>query len=235
MQNFRAVLGVQDLGVELHGVDLAGLVSHSRHFERVGAAGDDEPRRGRLHGVAVGHPHAGKLGQIDAVPQGAGTNEPQIGRAVLAGFGLLQPAAEVEGQKLHAVADAENRHAELKEALVQSGGVLFPHACGAARQDDRGRLHGFHLLGGDDAGMDFGIDAGFAHPAGNELGNLRAVVYDDNLIGHMASLLQKRSAAVKPRGAGYTLVVNPVVRRFLRDDNVMDVTFTQASRRDFAE
>ena len=83
--------------------------------------------------------------------------------------------------------------------------------------------------------MNFRVNAGFTYTARYQLRHLRAVVYDDNLIGHMASLLQKRSAAVKPRGAGYTLVVNPVVRRFLRDDNVMDVTFTQASRRDFAE
>lgn len=103
--------------------------------ERIGAAGNEETRRRRLHGIAVGHPHAGKLGQIDAVPQGAGTDKPQVGGAILAGFGLFQPTTEVEGQKLHTVADAEDRHAEVKESLVQRGSVLFPHARGATRQD----------------------------------------------------------------------------------------------------
>lgn len=117
-------------GWNWHGVDLAGLVGHGRHFERVGAAGNEEPRRRRLHGIAVGHPHAGKLGQINAVPQGAGTNEPQVGGAILAGFGLFQPTTEVEGQKLHTVADAEDRHAEVKESLVQRGSVLFPTLAG---------------------------------------------------------------------------------------------------------
>ena len=188
-----AVHGVVHFGVELHGVDLAGLVGHGRHFERVGAAGNEEPRRRRLHGITVGHPHAGKLGQINAVPQGAGTNEPQVGGAILAGFGLFQPTTEVEGQKLHTVADAEDRHAEVKESLVQRGSVLFPHARGATRQDDCGGLHGFHLRGGDDAGVDFGIDAGFAHPTGDELRNLRAVVYNDNFTGHRMSFCSRDS------------------------------------------
>jgi len=33
-------------------------------------------------------------------------------------------------------------------------------------------------------GNDFGIDTGFADPAGNELGDLRSEVDDENLVGH---------------------------------------------------
>lgn len=59
-----------------------------------------------------------------------GTDKPQVGGAILAGFGLFQPTTEVEGQKLHTVADAEDRHAEVKESLVQRGSVLSPTLAG---------------------------------------------------------------------------------------------------------
>ena len=181
----------------------------------------------------MAHPHFCGLRQ--ALPQGRSGSQRKLGRTVFTGLRAGKTSAKTISDKLHAVADTENRHSKFKKSPVQHRSVLAANAGRSARKNDGLRLHGCHFRGLHCAGMNFRVNAGFTYTARYQLRHLRAVVYDDNLIGHMASLLQKRSAAVKPRGAGYTLVVNPVVRRFLRDDNVMDVTFTQAGRRDFAE
>ncbi|KAF5038565.1 hypothetical protein DSECCO2_552940 [anaerobic digester metagenome] len=54
-----AFLGVVHFGVELHGVDAAGVVGHGRHVQGGGAAHHGKAGRGRLDLVAVAHPHAG--------------------------------------------------------------------------------------------------------------------------------------------------------------------------------
>ena len=187
--HLRAVFGVMHFGVELQGVDAAFVAAHGGHVEGGGAAGHDEAGRRRLHLVAVGHPHAGAFAFGEggnAVPQGAVGHLFKVGGAVFAGFGLGEHAAELVGEKLHAVADAEHRHAEFKQALVEAGSVLFAHAGGAAGKNDGVGMHGGHGLGGGDAGMNFGIDSGLAHAAGDELGDLGAEVENDDF-GHAIS------------------------------------------------
>lgn len=58
-------------------------------------------------------------------------------------------------------------------------GVGFAHAGRPAGKNQGRRMHFRHLRGGGHTGMDFGIHPGLAHAAGNELGDLGAVV-DDN-------------------------------------------------------
>ena len=188
-QHGVAVHAVVHFGMELHGVDLAAFIGHGSHFEGGGAAGDHEAGRGSLDLVAVAHPHAAGLGAVQAVPQGAGGFQGQVGRAVFAGQGLGQFAAQVLGQQLHAVADAQHRHAQFQEALVQGGGIGFAHAGRTAGKDDGRRSHSGHFGGGDVAGMDFGIHAGFTHTSCDELGDLRTVVNDNDLaVRHECSL-----------------------------------------------
>ena len=156
--------------MELHGVDFAGFVGHGRHIEGGGAARNGKARRGYKHLVAVAHPHA--AGGVDAFPQGAGRGERKIRGAVFARERLGKLAAQILGKQLHAVADAEHRHAKIKKTGVEHRGVGFTHAGGAARKDDGRRLHCRHLRGGGDAGMYFGVNPGFAHAARDKLGNL---------------------------------------------------------------
>ncbi len=181
-QHGLAFLGVVHLGVELHGEDPALGAGHGRHFQGGRAGNGLEAGRRRHDLVAVAHPDAGGFGH--AVPELAVAGERKLGRPVLAGLGAGELAAQGVCQQLHAVADAEHRHPELEQALVQRRRVLAADAGGTAGQDDRLGPHGLHLLGRHVAGVDFGVDAGFAHAAGDELGHLGAVVDDDDFAGH---------------------------------------------------
>ena len=169
-QHALAVHAVVHFGVELHGVDFAGLVGHGCHVEGGGFAGYGKARRGHKNLVAVAHPHA--AGALNAFPQGAGRGKGKVRGAVFTRERLGKLAAQILGKQLHAVADAEHRHAKIKKTGVEHWGIGFTHAGGAARKDDGRRLHGRHLRGGGDAGMYFGVNPGFAHAARDKLGNL---------------------------------------------------------------
>ena len=110
----------------------------------------------------------------------------QIGRAVFPGFRLGEGSAELVGEKLHAVADAEHGHAEGKNAFVETGSVFFAHAGRTAGKNDGVGVHGGDFLRGDHAGVNFGVDTGFTHATGNELRDLGAEVENDDF-GHECS------------------------------------------------
>ncbi len=111
--------------------------------------------------------------------------------ALVSGFG---GTAQLRGQGLHAVADAEDRQAAVEHFLRRGRG---------ARQ--RGR---FRATGQDDAlgakrrdlgrvvvpGPDFAVDAQLADAAGNQLRVLRAEIEDEDLVvmdvGHGALAMQ---------------------------------------------
>ena len=174
-----AVRAVRHFRMELKGVDASCLVLHGGHVQRGRAARYGKAGGRRFHLVPVRHPHAGGLapaahGEVvpDAVPQRAAAGEFQIRRAVFPRFGLGEFASQIVREKLHAVADAQHRHAQLQQPPVQGGGILFPHAGRAAGKDDGVRLHGRDLFRRGHAGMDFGIYARLAHAARDKLGHL---------------------------------------------------------------
>ena len=83
-------------------------------------------------------------------------------------------------KKLHAVADPQHRNAKFQQAHVQRGSILFPDAGGAAGKNDCIRFQSSNLCCRCHTGMNFGIDARLAHTTRDELGHLRAVVYNDD-------------------------------------------------------
>src|SRR5690606_36744122 len=114
-QQGLALARVGDLGMELHAIPAPGLIGHGRHRDAVGARGDDEPWRRRLHVVAMTHPHiearrhAGVI--VEALQQGIRLHDLDFGAAELARIGRRRGAAELARQRLHAIADPEYRHA----------------------------------------------------------------------------------------------------------------------------
>ncbi len=106
----RAARGVHDLGVELHGVEIARLVGdrregsalrHRDHLETVG-----QPR----DAVAVAHPHLVARALVPhTVEQPAGLDHLQLGAAELAVVAALDAAAQLLNHGLLAVADAQHR------------------------------------------------------------------------------------------------------------------------------
>ena len=116
------------LGVELHAEPFARAIGH-RRVRRVGAGGDgDEAARQFVDAVAVAHPDDERLFGIKPGEQIAAVENFQFGAAV---FALDRPrdlAAADLGQQLHPVADAQHRHAELKDERVALRRVFFVHA-----------------------------------------------------------------------------------------------------------
>ena len=111
LQEVPAPLGVDHLGVELHAVDAAVGVVEGGH-RGVGAGGrGHEPVGHRGDGVAVAHPHLGLGRPVDEERGGAG--EGQRGPAVLAPTGAGHLAAQLLGQQLGAVADAQDGDARV--------------------------------------------------------------------------------------------------------------------------
>ena len=64
----------------------------------------------------------------------------QVGAAELADVGLLDAAAELVDEQLHAVADAQHRHAELEQPPLERRRTVGVHRGGTAREDDPARL-----------------------------------------------------------------------------------------------
>ena len=101
----------------------------------------DEPVRHLGDGVEVAHPHVVLGG--DVVVQQHRRESPRcasiVRAAVLAAHPAAHDAAELLGDQLSAVADAEDRDPEVVDAGIERRRALDVHALRAARQDDRGR------------------------------------------------------------------------------------------------
>ena len=185
----RALGGVVNLGVELHGVKAAGGVGGDGKG-RVGRGAMDLKTRGDGRDmVAVAHPDLFFAGLEPAIQQGGfGGSGRDIGAAELGG--ALTPF-NVATQEVHhhllAITDAKDRHAKGEHF----GGR---HRCALGK--DRGRAAGkdhrfrgkFPQKPGIDpvVGVNLAIDIQLAQAARDQLGDLRAEVDDEQTVvmGH---------------------------------------------------
>ena len=93
-------------------------------------------------------------------------------------------AAQMMRHKLHAVADAQYRYAQIKNTGI---GLIIGvvHRIGAAGKNNSFGVEGFDFGQWHIEGMQFAIHMRFAHAAGNQLGDLRAEVEDEDFVlGH---------------------------------------------------
>ena len=130
-------------------------------------------------GVEVAHPHVVHVGGVVGEQQRR-AGAAQLGPAVLAAHAAPDGAAELLGDQLGAVADAEDRHAELVDRRIERRGAVDVDRLRAAGQDQRGGPAGGDLGGGDAVRDDLGVDRQLAHPTGDELGVLGAEVDDED-------------------------------------------------------
>ena len=176
-QDARTVLGVHDLGMELDAEQAPVRALYRGDRRGLGLRSHREAGRGRGGGIAVGHPHVlvpGRPGQ-----EGAVVGLERRG-AVLRGAGLLDRAAEAGHHQLEAVADAEDRHPGVEQAVRGGRRAVGVDRRGAAGQDDRLRLLGQHLRHRHRGGDDLGVDVALAYPAGDQLRVLRAEIDDED-------------------------------------------------------
>src|SRR5216683_5745386 len=107
----------------------------------------------------------------------------QVGAAELPHLRLLDASAELVDEQLHPVADAENRHAEVEQAVVERGSARRVDRRGTAREDYPARPARGDLLQGNVMRQKLAEDATVANPPGDQLRVLTAVVeYHDLLL-----------------------------------------------------
>ena len=87
------------------------------------------------------------------------------------------------GHGLHAVADAQHRHALLERRLRGPRGLGGGDGFRAAGEDDALGVELGDVFGGGVEGADFAVDADFAYAAGDQLGVLGAEVEDQDALG----------------------------------------------------
>ena len=162
------------LGVELHAVEAARARLHGRDGRS--RAGGQHLEAGRRLGDAVAVAHPALLLAAQPLEEQARLEHVERRLAELAEVGARHRAAEVQGQALHAVADAEHRDAELEDLGVELRGVVDVDAHGAAGEDDAlGRVR-LDALDGRVVRDELRVHAALAHAARDELPVLRPEV-----------------------------------------------------------
>ena len=205
-QDVRAPFGVGDFRVELHGVEATFLVGHAGNGAAVGGGHQFEAFRQAGDLVAVAHPHVQQavafvvLAVLNAVEQPGVTPGADGGRAKLAVVTALHLPAEMARHGLHAVADAQHRHTQLEHHGRHRNGVGIVGGQVTAGEDDAPGAEVADERGRNITRMNFAVDVLFTDAAGDELGDLRAVVQDEDfLVIHRGEEKDQRTALLTGR------------------------------------
>ena len=93
---------------------------------------------------------------------------------------------------LEAVADTEDWDAQIEDRGGRERGVLLVNALGPAREDDRRRLRGLDLVEGPVIRPDLGVHSQLSHFPGDELGQLRPEIQNNDLLhGEILALWER--------------------------------------------
>ena len=185
-QHGLTILGVVDLGVELHAVEAARLIADADR--RAGIRMRHKPERIRHlgHIVAVAHPRDALLRQAaekTAVGIEPGLRLAVLARGVLPGGGHFP--AKILCHELAAIANAEDGDAEPEDLRIHLRRTFGVHTLRAAGEDDTDGVKGADLIHGHGVRLDFAIDIALAHAARNKLVILPSEIEDDDrLIRH---------------------------------------------------
>ena len=120
-----------------------------------------------------------------------------LGIAEFAHLAGLDLAAQLPRHGLHAVADAQHRHAQIEHRLRRARRRVFGHRHVAAGQDHAAGAEFAHELVADVVGMDFAVDPRFAHAARDQLRVLRAEVEDENFLVHCLAFKNGRAGRAR--------------------------------------
>src|SRR5450830_1420183 len=234
---------VGDFRVELHAVELALFIGHGGDRAARRVAHQLEAWRHVQHLVAMAHPdfqHAvAFVGNevSDAVQQFGVAAGAYFSVAEFTHQAVFHLAAQLGRHGLHAVANAQHRHAQLEHGLRRTRRIAFQGGIVAARQDDAGRAIVAHEFIADVIREDFGKHARIAHAAGDQLGDLGAEIENKNFSMHGGNFIwdHYKTGAL---GAGlvcrYSLF-RAIVWSFFRDLHIMDMRLAHAGRGDFHE
>src|SRR3970040_264447 len=151
--------------------------------------------------VAGAGPHGDGLPRREPGEQTRAAPDLDFRPAVFSLRGWLHFATGKMGHQLHAVTNAEHRDAKLEKRGIRAGGALVEHRVGAARQDDpfgRRRTDEGQIAAPGGRG-DLAVEARVAHPSRDELGELRAVVQDQDAATETGHASRHAGVTVSPR------------------------------------
>src|SRR5258708_37827598 len=111
----------------------------------------------------------------------------ELGVAELAHPRVFHPAAELRRHRLHAIADAQHRNAQLEDPIGRFRRGVFVCGGRAAREDDPARSEVADERLADLEGMQLAIHLRLPDPARDQLRVLRAEVEDEDLVAHYST------------------------------------------------
>ena len=171
-------LRVVHFGVPLHANEPALNVFKRRHRRTRSAGQRRKSLRGTGDGIAVTHPHADGVGNTgQKLPRGRNA---QAGASILRCSGMSHLTAESLGHGLESIADAQHRHTSVKQRRVDARGALCVDRGRTTRKNNGGGFLSEHVAHWHVMRDDLGVNIRLTHPAGNELGVLRAEVDHQN-------------------------------------------------------
>ena len=173
-----AVLGVGDLGVELHAEPARDGVLHDGDRHGARRRGDREACGGLGHRDPVAHPDRGALGPL--LEDRRRARAVQVRATVLAESPVSTVAAEVQREQLRAVADAQDRDPEVVDARVDPRCTLLVDAPGPPEKMIAAGCVAATCSAEIVCDDDLGVDVRLADPPGDELRVLRAEVDDED-------------------------------------------------------
>ncbi len=121
---------------------------------------------------------------LDALEQFGVPARADLGVAELAHPCVFHPAAELRRHRLHAVADAQYRNAQLEDPIGRFRRGVLVYGGRAAREDDAARSEVADEGLADVEGMQLAIHLRLPDPARDQLRVLRAEVEDEDLVAH---------------------------------------------------
>ncbi len=193
-QDVEAAIGVRDFRVEEQRVEPLRRRRHCRDRSVAARRRDDESRRGGGDEVAVARPHAQLVG--DRRKERRVRLDADRREAELAVRRRLDSAAHQVGHELHAVADAEDRHAALSTARSQRGAPSSETLLGPPERMMPAGRRLRDLRRRRVERQNLGIDGQLAKPARNQLRELRAEIEDDDgLMRHVRRWRRTRRAS----------------------------------------
>ena len=181
--DFPPARSVDDLGMKLESEKSPVPVLDGGELRVVGGGHRLEAVRRRDQLVPVGIPDLQGIGEVGE-DGGEGVRDQECALALFAFASAGDLAAEHARHQLHAVTDAQDRDAEVKNRAIGQRRLWRTDAGRAAGEDQAAGFEGRDLRRRHVEGDDGGINLAFAHAPRDDLRILRAEIQNENLLRH---------------------------------------------------
>ena len=195
LQDLLAPRRVHDLRVKLHAVHLSIDRPEGGHRSAVGARQHLVARRRLAQVIPVAHPHRDLLARLEAVEEPVRGNDLENGTTILPATGPHDMTARQLPNELHAIADAQERHAYFQKLRTGARDLIIVDARRTSREDDPRRIPLPDPVRRSVRRMDLTVDSLLADAPRDELRVLGTVIEDENAVGHLIRLRSTRRGA----------------------------------------